>query len=319
MPKAQMVALFPTSGAIDEALQIGRLGEIDLLTESALAGENRVIAEPRRVGKSSLLRAVRQRIHSKHADVATVLAVDLRDGIASSADLASDLLAQARAQGAGGRRGLTKRLFERVRKAANMAPEDLADLAEGLDPDEVAALEGLVALARRGTTSLHEVFGLLDEDARDRDRPVVVLVDEIQEVGRWSDGAAVLREIAVAAKRGGARISFILTGSEVSAIEALFEPEGSPLIGVARRLLLPTIDDQVWTDGLIDRYRACGLEITREQVRTILTVSGGHPLKTMLICRASLDWLLPGTDALADVSIQQAIKDARSNPDWSRL
>jgi hypothetical protein len=153
MSKAQMVALFPTSGAIDEALQIGRLGDIDLLTDSALAGENRVIAEPRRVGKSSLLRAVRQRIHAKGPAVATVLAVDLRDGITSSAELAADLLAQARTQGAGGRRGFTERLFGRVRKVAEEVPEDLTELAEGLDADEVAALEVLVALARRGTTS----------------------------------------------------------------------------------------------------------------------------------------------------------------------
>ena len=314
-----MVALFPTSGAIDEALQIGRLGDIDLLTDSALAGENRVIAEPRRVGKSSLLRAVRQRIHDKKPAVATVLTVDLRDGISNSADLASDLLMQARAQGAGGRRGFTERMFERVRKVAAGASEDLAELAEGLDSEEVAALEALVALARRGTTSLHEVFRLLDKDANDKNQPIIVLVDEVQEVGRWSDGAAVLSEIAVAAKRGGARISFILTGSEVSAIQALFEPDGSPLIGVVRRFPLPVIDDEVWIDGLTDRYRACGLEIAREQIGTVLTVGDGHPLKTMLICRASLDWLVPGSDEVGEVSIAQAVKDARSNPDWSRL
>jgi hypothetical protein len=137
----------------------------------------------------------------------------------------------------------------------------------------------------------HEVFRLLDEDAHDKSRPVIVLIDEVQEVGRWSDGGAVLGEIAVAAKRGGARISFILTGSEVSAIQALFESDGSPLIGVVRRFPLPVIDDEVWIDGLTGRYRACGLDIAREQIEMVLTVSDGHPLKTMLICRASLDWL----------------------------
>jgi hypothetical protein len=314
-----MVALFPTSGVIDEELQVGRIGEIELLTESMLAGENRIIAEPRRVGKSSLIGAVLKRI-LHHDQQRTALSIDLRDGVSNSAELAVELLNQARQQGAGGRRAAIKHLEQRTKDAARaVTPLDLGKIADDLDAPEVSAmLQGFAEALREGRASLHDVLRILDDFGRAKDRPTVIFIDEVQETGKWADGEMVVAEIAVAAKRGGRTVSFVLTGSEVSTVKALFA-EGGPLIGVVRRLSLPVIDDQVWQDALIVRYGNCGLGITREQIQTILAVSDGHPLKTMLICREILDWLLPGDDHVSDVAVERAIIAAGENPAWGQL
>lgn len=316
-----MVALFPTSGVIDEELQVGRLTEIEGLTTSALAGENRSIAAPRRVGKSSLIGAALKRILHHPDEKRTALSVDLRDGVSSSADLAVELLNQARQQRAGGRRAATKRLAQRAQDAAQATAKlDLAKMAEDLDADEVsAALQGLVAALRDGRASLHEVLKILDEFSRGKDRPTIIFIDEVQETGRWPDGDVVIAEIAVAAKRAGSAISFVLTGSEVSTVKALFEGPDAPLMGVLRPLPLPGIDDEVWQEGLTTRYGSCGLRIEREEIRAILAVSNGHPLKTMLICREILDWLLPGDNAVSEAAVKQAIGTARANPAWGQL
>jgi hypothetical protein len=319
--KAQMVGLFPTSGAIDEELQIGRLNEIELLTQSAIAGENRIIAEPRRVGKSSVIGAALKRVlHDKNVK-RTALSVDLRDGISNSAELAVELLSQARQQRAGGGRGAIKRITQQIQGAARaVVPLDLGKVADDLDAEEVsAAVQGLAEALREGRASLHDVLRILDNFGRAKDRPSITFIDEIQEVGTWADGERLLGEIAVAAKRQGSTVSFVLTGSEVSTVRALFEGPGAPLIGVVRPLPLPAIDDEVWQEGLTARYRSCGLAVAREQIRKILTVSDGHPLKTMLICRETLDWLLPGDDHLSDLAVDQAITIARANPAWSQL
>ena len=50
-----------------------------------------------------------------------------------------------------------------------------------------------------------------------------------------------------------------------------------------------------------------------------MAVSDGHPLKTMLICREILDWLLPGDNAVSEAAVKQAIGTARANPAWGQL
>jgi hypothetical protein len=318
--KARMVALFPTSGAIDEELQIGRLSEIGLLTESALAGENRIIAAPRRVGKSSLIGAALKRILHRSDQVRTALSVDLRDGISNSAGLAVELLNQARRQGAGGRQAVVKQLAQQAQEAAQAAGAlDLDTIADDLDAEIGAAVQGLAEALRNGRASLHEVFTILDDFGRAKARPTIIFIDEVQETGKWPDGEMVLSEIAVAAKRPGSTISFVLTGSAVTTVKALFEGPDAPLIGLVRPLALPTIDDEIWQEGLAARYRDCGLSITRDQIRTILTVSDGHPLKTMLISREILDWLPADDDRVPDVAVEQATVTARANPVWSQL
>lgn len=316
-----MVALFPTSGVVDEELLIGRLTEIESLTESALAGENRIIAEPRRVGKSSLIGAALKRILRHPKQKRTALSVDLRDGISNSPELAVELLNQARQQGAGGRRAVIKHLALRAQDAAQAAvPLDLDKIVTDLDAEEVsAAVQGLAAALREGRASLREVFRIFDEFGRAKARPTIVFIDEVQEIGKWVDGDIVLSEIAVAAKRAGTTISFVLTGSKVSTVKALFKEPGSPLMGVVRPLPLPAIDDEIWQEGLASRYRSCDLHITRDQIQAILTVSDGHPLKTMLICRETLDWLVADESRVSDVAVEQAIVTARANPVWSQL
>jgi hypothetical protein len=319
--KAQLVALFPTSGVVDEELLIGRLTEIESLTESALAGENRIIAEPRRVGKSSLIGAALKRILRHPEQKRTALSVDLRDGISNSPELAVELLNQARQQRAGGRRAVIKQLARHAEEAAQAAvPLDLDKIAADLDAEEVsAAVQGLAAALGQRRASLREVFKILDEFGRAKTRPTIVFIDEVQEIGRWLDGEIVLSAIAAAAKRAGSTISFVLTGSRVSTVKALFEEPGAPLMGVVRPLPLPRIDDEIWQEGLTARYRSCGMSITRDQIRTVLAVSDGHPLKTMLICRETLDWLVADDSQVSDLAVEQAVVTARANPVWGQL
>lgn len=53
------VALFPTRGAIPEELQIGRASAIGDMTSTAEGGTTLIFAEDRRLGKSSMLLAMR--------------------------------------------------------------------------------------------------------------------------------------------------------------------------------------------------------------------------------------------------------------------
>jgi hypothetical protein len=92
--RAEMIALFPTGGAIPEELQIGRSAATAEITAAAIAGSTLIFAEARRLGKSSLLLAMTDRI-LREDNGRTALSVDLRDGVSDSASLANILLTQA--------------------------------------------------------------------------------------------------------------------------------------------------------------------------------------------------------------------------------
>lgn len=160
------VALFPTSGAIPEILQIGRTAIIDRITARALGGETQLLFEDRHLGKSSVLRAMADRSLRDVDDHRIVLSVDLRDGISDSQALARQLLDQAAHQGSGlkiaalARRGALKRMARPLREGLTSAGEllgledpaaILAAISDGLTPTgEVSLNDALKALDARG-------------------------------------------------------------------------------------------------------------------------------------------------------------------------
>ena len=47
--------------------------------------------------------------------------------------------------------------------------------------------------------------------------------------------------------------------------------------------------------GLRERFERCGIAIERNELQQIVYQSKGHPLRTMLICAHTLDWLFEDT------------------------
>jgi hypothetical protein len=310
---ASRVALFPTSGAIPESLQIGRTATIDRITARALGGETQLLAEDRHLGKSSVLRAMADRALRDVDDHRLVLSVDLRDGIANSGALARQLLDQAAHQGAGlkiatlSRRGALKRIGRPL-------GEGLAGAGEILGVEDPAAI---LAAITTGLTSAAEVtldsaLRVLDARGQAANARAVIVLDEAQEIADWSDSEPIQRVLASTIKRPGSSIAFVLSGSEKHTLAALFET--SPLQGLGVRVTLPPISAEDWLAGLADRYAQAEVAIEDTEIHQILFYSESLPLPTMLICQHTLDWL--ENDSVTSATVKQAITDARRHPSW---
>jgi len=183
------------------------------------------------------------------------------------------------------------------------------------EQDDAAALGKLLDLLAPKDASLRQALLALDAHGRAADQRTVIVLDEAQDLVRWSDSHEVQQEIANAIKRPDSTVSFVFSGSEKSTLLALYEDPKAPLHGLGRRFPLPEISPDDWYAGLRERFERCGIAIERDQLQQIVYHSGGHPLRTMLICVHALDWLIE--DAVTVDTAERAIKDAERHPSWS--
>ena len=282
--------LFPTVGAIDEELMIGRTEVVGALTDRLAGGHDALIIEPRQVGKSSVLRAVTQRL--RRSDSAGVAQTDLKiDGVQNSMVLGDRLLTTAREAGAGGLSSAGTRfkaVAGRAGKAVTAPLEAVARAAEALGVSaEVTQVVSAVneAFGRVQDVPFDRVLAVLEADAQLRSTRTAVVLDEVQEIGTWgADGEAVEEALAAAVRRPDRRLAFVFAGSERHAVETLFA-DGRPLRVVSDRFAFPSIAADDWANGIRDRMRRGHLDIDDAALEALLAASKGHPLCTMHLAK----------------------------------
>lgn len=314
--------LFPTTGPIDEEQQIGRARAAQALQERIVKGRDALIIEGRQVGKTSLLRAAVQR--SRREAGAVVAQTDLNvDGVQNSTRLGAVLLASARECGAGGLSATGTSIRVAIGKTGRtvLAPlEAIAPAAEALGvPAEVGEIITAInsAVARAVDLPFDRVLAILEADARLRSRPTAIVIDEVQEIGRWgADGEAVEQALAAAARRPNRQLTFLSAGSERHALESLFS-DGRVLHVVSDRFPLPPIGRDEWVAGLRERYARAGLAVEDEPLDALLRESKGHPLCTMHAAKETLlAAFAEGVDRVESVHVEAGLRQARLQLWW---
>lgn len=317
-------ALFPTKGAITPALQIGRGEAIVDVTERVVDGDDLLVIEPRRVGKSSALgRGAAEHIHSEYGGV--VAQADLRlSGLTTADALAGKLLETALASGGG--TPLTQQQVGRLAKRTGRFAQSKRVQAAGKlvgQENKIGNLQALATLLIPESSDLDQlekVLSALEEDAQDQQRPVVVFIDEVQDLGsdRWvgDDGLKVQRLLERSMRQPDRLTTFIYAGSEQTAMSQLFA-EGKPLHLEGQRYRLPEISIDAWHSGVASRFAIDGREITQERVDVILDATSGQPLRTMQVCREALRTARrQGAEKIGDAIVADAVAQAREHPSW---
>jgi hypothetical protein len=309
MPTEQ---LFPTSGRVEEQRQIGRGGAIDRLQGRVERGQHALLFGERRIGKSSVSAAVVARIQAAGG---IGIDIDLSAGIGDERGLVATLLTQARDQQIGratkgvGRTQAVRRRVERIRSAVG--------LMEALGIDESAELDQVLAAVsmEEGFIDLRRILAAIHADALICERPVVILIDEIQHLLGWRNTDAVQHELA-RTMRSSRGPSFVFAGSERRPIEQLFAP-GGPLHREGLIFTLPEIADGDWEIGLVARFAQGGITIDAHMVRAILAISDGHPQDTMRLCEHVYEWALASATRTVDENVlSRARAEAIRHPSW---
>jgi hypothetical protein len=237
--------LFPVDGAIPLDLQIGRAAAAEHIAERAVDGEIILVIEPRRVGKSSTIaRGALPRAHERFG--AMTSSTDLRLGdVRDELTFAAALRDAALASSASGTPSLEQRReIETITDRYSVAAR-AGNAPDLVDQDGRPRSELRLADLRSCSPSLSDVLLALEIEAHLIERPVIVFVDEVQDLGdadRWGgDGLKIQHDLERATRRPGRMVAFIFAGSDQAAMTRVFA-KGQPLHHEGERYLLPAIE-----------------------------------------------------------------------------
>lgn len=245
----------------------GRTGELAELKLDMCSGQNVVITSPRRYGKTSLVFQIMEELTKEGVLIAYV---DLML-CESKAEFASSL-ANALYEG-------LVAPFDRAWKKAgdffsrlSLRPKFTVD-ESGKPVVEIAA-----AVADRDVDRiLMDLLALPGKIAEERQKQVVVIMDEFQEV------VSIDRRLpgtmrAVFQQQG--EVSHVFLGSKRHTMTEVFTGSNQPLYRMAKVMPIGVIDRDVFAEFLRARFASTATLVSEGAVERILDITGCHPHDT---------------------------------------
>jgi len=257
--------------ALDDAFT-DRTAEIAELIADAKSGQDVVIFAPRRYGKTSLVWRVQQELVADGVLVAQVnlMTTPTKEKLAEKLAKAiheeiASIVYRARERALAVFRGL------RIAPTMTIDPNDASlsfGFAAGHAPDDVDA-------------TLERLLQLPGELGAERDRRVVLIFDEFQEIVEIDPN---LPKLMRSVFQEQPEVAHLYLGSKRHMMEGIFNDENEPFWRSAKQLELQVIAPDLFRDFIVERFRATGKSITDAAVTAILDVTGGHPYATQELC-----------------------------------
>src|SRR3954466_15569137 len=254
--------------ALDESFT-DRDAEVAELSTDALNGQDVVIFAPRRYGKTSLVHRVAQRLARKRALVAEVnlwVTPTKEKFAARLAGEITDIL------GISGKAKEAARAFEGLRIRPAMTIEDdgsfAFSFAGGYSAEDV-------------DDTLERLFRMLGETAAARKRPVVLILDEFQEVVELDPS---LTKLMRSVFQEQPEVAHIYLGSKRHLMERIFNDRNEPFWRSAKRVELGPIERGEFKSFIEDGFRDNRREIEDAVAERVLEITGGHPYATQELC-----------------------------------
>ncbi len=256
--------------ALDDAFTDRERETAELKTD-ALNGQDVVLFAPRRYGKSSLLWRVSQELIGKGALVAhvnlmtTPTTTQLAEKLARTIheDIASPLF----------RAKERLRIFQGLRISPTVT----------VDPEDGSLSFSFDAGRRKEdiNATLERLLELPGQLAGERKRPVVLILDEFQEI---VDIDASLPRLMRSVFQQQPEVAHLYLGSKRHMMEHIFSNENEPFWRSAKEIELGVIDPQPFGTYIERQFKHTGKKVTSAAVDAVLETTGGHPYATQELC-----------------------------------
>jgi len=255
--------------ALDESFT-DRDAEVAELSADALNGQDVVIFAPRRYGKTSLVHRVAQRLATRRAPVAEVNLwfTPTKEKLAGRlAREVADIL------GLAGKAREIARAFAGLRITPTIT----------IDPNDGSLSFSFAAghASQDVDDTIEHLLRMLAETAVGRKRPVVLIMDEFQEIAEIDPG---LTKLLRSVFQEQPEVSHIYLGSKRHLMERIFNDANEPFWRSAKRVELGPIEPEAFRPFIVAGFRDHGRNVEDGVVDRVLAVTGGHPYATQELC-----------------------------------
>jgi uncharacterized protein len=254
--------------ALDDSFA-DRDAEINELTVDALNGQDVVVFAPRRFGKTSLVHRAAQRLTTKRALVAEVdlWVTPTKEKLA--ARLAREI---ADILGISSKAKEIARVFGSLRIRPVVTVEDDGSFGFSfVAGHSVADVDD----------TLERLLRMLGETAASRKRPVVLILDEFQEIVEIDPG---LTKLMRSVFQEQPEVAHIYLGSKRHLMERIFNDQNEPFWRSAKRIELGPIPADEFKPFVRKGFLENDRDIADEVVDRVLEITGGHPYATQQLC-----------------------------------
>ena len=289
--------------ALDEAFT-DRQDEIDSLVADARNGQDVVVFAPRRYGKSSLVWRVAQELVKNDVLVAQVdlMRTPTKDQLA--AKLAKTIHEE-----------LATRLWnakERLKVFADLRLQPTITV----NPNDGSVSFSFDARAAREDidATLEELFTTLGRIAAERERRVVLVLDEFQEVVDIDPGLIKLMRSVFQEQPD---VAHIYLGSKRHMMRQIFNDENEPFWRSAKQTELDVIPPDLFAPYALKRFEETGKRLELDACARALELTGGHPYATQELLYFLWEGTPPGE--VADLSTIDAALDATLRSEHSHF
>jgi AAA ATPase domain len=285
--------LFPAGGPVPPDLVIGRAGDIEEIVRRSREAIHTMLTGPRRIGKTTVCSAVCERLAQEDmvvVDIEVPERTDAKDLLQLVVDRCNRISRTAAIRGL-------------LRVARPLIEQTLA--AEGI-PLDLGQLTGQV-----GTLPSRKILALPMALSKERDRPVVFFLDELQRAADYADGEQLLGDL-VDLYSGNPNVVVLVDGSDERALDGMLARPVQFGKLVDRLILDPRIPVDTWRSGLSERFGQVGLELGPEALERLIAFGEGRPYPTMTAARyAALGARKLGSVTIEAFDVQMAIDEAR--------
>lgn len=284
MNRISSATLFPTEAPLAPDEMIGREADVRELVAQLSNGVHRIVAAPRRTGKSSVCRATVAALRGEGFYSASISLFVLTDSPALTRGLAQETLAN---------RGALHKLIQRSRDAAQLVLRGAGlTLVLKVKGELGEAVELAFDRTAGDRLSPAEAFAaaleLPQKIAERDDRRFVLFVDEMQELAapRAAYGAVdALLGAMPEVLHDSPRVTCLLAGSIEHLMREMFTSARRPMAGFGGFHELEPIEEEQWRAGLAERFERDGCTVTEDALARILAAGERHPRSTMLVAQ----------------------------------
>lgn len=267
---------------------VDRDKELKTLTDAMLSGENMLLYSPRRLGKSSLLKEVLNRIEKKRISIY----VDLWECL-TELEIAEKLA-----------NSIINATYNKIEKAAVVLKEWISSARPFLTLEKDGSIQIKLEVIEHDKT-LRETLTMIQKVAEKRNKRIVVVLDESQVITEF-EGHRIEKIIRSTIQEQN-MVTYIFSGSKQHILKAMINQRTRPFYRQLRPMTLGPISIGAFTPFIKKGFSEVS-SIDEHTIEEIYQFASGNPQRTQQICHflfsKAKDGEKPSPDLVKEVVVE---------------